>query len=222
MSGYDHNFYFLGDISYRALSNGTNYGYNDKGNDIGVLEQWHALDPGVGESRNMAYFGDYIGSALRGGSAEAHAYLNNTMGVDWRDRDVSDVIGNQTVPVVVPGPIHAASFVTGFIVYGGCPAYHEFDQIGPEPGAGAGHYFTDSSGIPITDVNAGVASVVNPGAFGVDVTFPYSMMSVYDITGRGSVGRSNRTLLFQEILDLFNAGPGTTPPLRLRRCVTPS
>ena len=100
--------------------------------------------------------------------------------------------------------------MTDFVAYGGCTTTNEFDQIQPLLGAGAGHHFTDRSGVPITDVSSGVASVVNPTAYGVDLTFPYSMMFVYDITGRGGVGLSSRALLFQEILDLFNAGVGTT------------
>ena len=209
LRGYHHMLYFAGNLSTILLSNGTNTNSNDKANDIGVLEQWHALDPVTG-SRNIAYFGDYIASALRNDSSEGLAYLIGTMGVEWIHDDVRGVIGGQTAPLVTPSGDYG-QFVTDFITYGGCMFTNRFDQIQPRIGAGVAHYFTDSAGNPITDVNAGVASVVNPGAYGLDITFPYSMRYVYDVVGRAPVGLSNRTLLFQEVFNLFNAGGGTSP-----------
>jgi hypothetical protein len=56
----------------------------------------------------------------------------------------------------------------------------------------------------------GVASVINPTANGLDVTFPYASFYVYTPRSR-AVNLSSRTLLFQEILGLFNAPAGTGP-----------
>jgi hypothetical protein len=208
LGGYNNIYYFTGNLSTFVLSNGTNVDNNDKANDITLLEQWHALDPGAG-SRNIAYFGDYMATALVNDSAEGLAYLTGTMGVDYADSDVNDVIGGQTAPLVTPSGLFA-QFNEDFIAYGGCLTVNQFDQIQPLAGAAAGHYFTDAGGIAITDPASGVASVVNATAFGLDVTFPYSMMYVYDITGRAPVGLSKRTVLFQNILNLFAAGGGTS------------
>jgi hypothetical protein len=208
LGGYHHIFYFGGNLSQILLTGGTNWGVNVKANDIDVLEQWHALDPGTG-SRNIVYFGDYIAIALANDSSEALGYLRETMGVDVIDHDVRDVIGGQTAPVVSPSGDYG-QFLTDFVTYGGCLTTNEFDQIQPLVGAGVGHYFSDTSGVPITDVSAGVASVVNPGTYGVDITFPYSMMYIYDITARAPVDLSTRTLLFAEILSMFGASGGTS------------
>jgi hypothetical protein len=225
LAGYSHMFYFAGNLSNLLLSNGTDSGSNDRGDDVGVLEQWHAL-AGV---RNSAYFGDSIGTGLMRDSAESRGYLMGMMGVDYADADVHDVIGGQIAPLVTPngsGP-YAASFATQHVAYGGCElrefdqrqesiqriaSLRTFDQIQPLPGADVGHFFTDPSGSAITTPFAGVASVINPTPNGVSITFPYSFSAIYEPMAR-AVGPSVRALLFQEILGLFNASAGTSLPV---------
>ena len=209
LAGYNHMFYFAGNLSTTLLSNGDPD--IDKGNDIDVMEQWHAL-AGV---RNVAYFGDYIASALIADHPEGLAYVGTPMGIAFGDENVGDVI-NQTAPLVVPNAAgaYAASFSTNYIAYGGCLSVNEFDQILPAAGADAGHLFTDANGVPIpggTDpALMGVASVINPTVNGLDITFPYASYFVYNVQAR-AVNLSARTLLFQEILGLFNTGAGTQP-----------
>lgn len=207
LAGYHHMFYFAGNLSTQLISNGdATLSGNDKSNDIDLLEQWHAL-AGV---RNMAYFGDNIASAPADDSPEGLAYVTNTMGVDILSDDVRPVIGGQTAAKVIPnaGGTYAASFGTEYIAYGGCLTVNTFDQIQPLVGADAGHYFTTAGGVAITDPAAGVASVINPTANGLDMTFPYGNYYVYDVVGRAPVNLPARTLLFQEILGLFNAPNG--------------
>jgi hypothetical protein len=212
LAGYEHMFYFAGNLDATLLSNGSATGNNDKGNDIDVMEQWHSLE-GV---RNVAYFGDFIGTGMVGDSAEALSYLSVTMGVAYGDASVRDAIGGQTATLVVPdaGGPYAASFSTDYIAYGGCLAINDFDQIQPATGAAPGHLFTDINGTPIPEnpdpAFGGVASVINPTANGLDITFPYSASFVYNPQAR-NVNLSARTLLFQEILGLFATGPGSIP-----------
>lgn len=213
LDGYNHMFYFAGNLDAILLSNGSNAGNNDKGNDIDVMEQWHAK-AGI---RNCAYFGDHIATGLVEDSPEGLAYLGATMGVVYGDVDVRDGIGGQTAPLVVPdaGGPYAASFSQEYIAYGGCLAINQFDQMQASGGADAGHLFTDVNGVPIAPVpgdpsSTGVASVINPTANGLDITFPYSASLVYTQQAR-NVNLSARTLLFQEILGLFATGPGTQP-----------
>jgi hypothetical protein len=205
-------FYFTGNLDATLLSNGSGLGNNDKSNDIDVMEQWHSLT-GV---RNVAYFGDHITTGMVGDSAEALSYLGTTMGVLYGDVSVRDVIGGQTAPLVVPnasGP-YAANFGTSYIAYGGCLAINDFDQIQPASGAASGHLFTDINGTPIPEnpdpAFGGVGSVINPTENGLEITFPYSASFVYNPQAR-NVSLSARTLLFEEILGLFNAGPGSSP-----------
>jgi hypothetical protein len=209
LAGYNHMFYFAGNLSTVLLSNGDPE--LDKGDDIDVMEQWHAK-AGV---RNCAYFGDYIATALINDSPEGLAYVSTPMGIDYGDENVGDVI-NQTAALVVPNAAgaYAASFSVEYIAYGGCLTVNEFDQIQPAAGADAGHLFTDAGGTPIPPnpdaALGGVASVINPTANGLDITFPYSSFFVYNVQSR-AVNLSTRTLLFAEILGLFNTPAGTQP-----------
>lgn len=209
LAGYEHIFYFSGNLDTQLLSNGDpTISGNDKSNDIDVMEQWHAL---AGD-RNVAYFGDFIASALVNDSAEGLGYVSGTMGVDFGDDDVRDVIFDQTAPVVIPnaGGTYAGNFATSYVAYGGCIAINKFDQIQPLGAAEAGHYFTGVDGATaITDPAAGVASVVNATANGLDITFPYGSLYIQNTLGR-AVNLPARALLFQEILGLFNAPAGGT------------
>jgi hypothetical protein len=213
LAGYNHMFYFAGNLSTFLMSNGTNVGLNDKGNDIEVLEQWHGL-PGT---RNAVYFGDYIATAMVNDSAEGLAYLGATMGVAYGDVDVRDVIGGQTAPLIVPnaGGPYAGVFATDYVAYGGCLSINQFDQIQALAGASAGHLFTDASGVPIPEnpdpALGGVASVINPTANGLDITFPYASFYVY--TPRRAVDLGALAGLFQEVLQLFGPQSPGPPPV---------
>jgi len=205
LTGYEHIFYFAGDLSTGLLSNGSEDGANDKSDDIGLLQQWHDL-PGT---RNMAYFGDNIASALSTSSAEGIAYLVDPMGVSFADDDVRDVIGGQVAPRVVPNAqgIYANYFYTDYVVYGGCPGINRFDQIAPVAGADAAHLFTDVSGVPIPpSFNGPAASVLNPHGNGYDMTFPYAFFSIRDPQSR-RFPVSSRARLLLEILDWFGFPP---------------
>jgi len=208
LSGYEHIFYFSGNLASNLISDGEPYSWSSsKANDVDLLEQWHAL-PGT---RNSAYFGDNVAS----GTSESNGglgYVTGTMGVEVLGNDVRGVIGNQVAPVVAPNTSgsYAASFATSYTAYGGCLQTNVFDEIRPLAGAEAGHYFIDSDGQPISGPSSPVASVVNPVANGLVVTIPTGSLYIRDVMNRSAVGLSARTLLFEEILGLFNAPPGGT------------
>jgi hypothetical protein len=206
LSGYEEIIYLAGDLSWGLLSDGSSQ--FDKGDDITTLEDWHAL-PGP---RNVAYFGDYVATYHMELSAATSAYLTNTMGVDVLGDNVRDALGGQTAPVVMPNPVWSSDFTVPWVAYGGCDEIKEFDQIQPLAGASAGHYFTTKGGVAITDPTAGVASVVYATAAGVEATFPFSLSAVYGVASR-SVGFSPRTELIAEVLALFDAPPGGSPPV---------
>ncbi|RKZ14190.1 hypothetical protein DRQ53_12100 [bacterium] len=212
LGGYEHIFYFSGNLDTQLLSNGDGtISGNDKSDDINVMEQWHAL----AGNRNVVYFGDFIASALARDSPEGLAYLGASMGVDVLGGDVRAFIGGQTAPVIAAnaGGSYAGNFATSYVAYGGCIAINKFDQIQPLVGAEAGHYFLETpalGGGPITDPAKGVASVINPATNGLDITFPYGSLYIQNTQARASVGLSARALLFQEIMGLFNAPSGGT------------
>jgi hypothetical protein len=207
LDAYRHLFCFMGDRSSYLLSNGSNTDSNDKSNDIAAIEQWFALD-GV---RNSAWFGDNIGAGLVNGSSESLAFLNAQLGVLFVDDSVHDAIGDQNAPRIVPSPYGATWFSGEFVAYGGCYELPRFDQIGPTGGSLPGHQFLDVAGQPITTPDYGVASVINPVPFSTRITFPISLSRIYNVAGR-TTGPGARTLLFGEVLGLFNAGTGSGPP----------
>ena len=93
---------------------------HDKGDDVGLMEAWHAL----AGTRNVVYFGDNVAACLSSNSAEALGYLTNTMAVDQLSQcggysqncgGVRDVIGGQTAPIVTPAPAYAGNFSTDFV-----------------------------------------------------------------------------------------------------------
>jgi hypothetical protein len=213
LAGYTGIIYLTGDLSVGLLSNGTDSRYNDKGDDVGVLEQWRAL-PGT---RNIAFFGDNIASGMASDSPEALSFLMNSMGVALGDEDVRDVISGQTAPLVVPygeGPF-APNFDTDYIAYGGCLSINQFDQIQPGASAVAGHLFTDVNGVPFPPnpdpALAGVASVIHPRPNGVSLTFPYAFHHIYNLQVRiTNTGARNK--LMQEVVHaLFNLPTGAVP-----------
>jgi len=206
LGGYEHIIYLAGDANYGLLSDGSNQ--FDKGDDITTLENWHAL----GGARNVAYLGDYIATYHQEKYAATAAYLANTMGVGWISEDVSAAIGGQTAPIVTANPTFAPDLATSLVTYAGCDQLRQLDQIQPLAGASAGHYFTSAGGIAITDPSAGVASVANSTASGVEITFPFSLSAIRSVATRSS-GLGARTDLIAEILAFFNAAPGQGVPV---------
>ncbi|RKZ15024.1 hypothetical protein DRQ53_10110 [bacterium] len=92
-------------------------------------------------------------------------------------------------------------------MYAGFEQLRQLDQIQPLAGASAGHYFMSAGGTAITDPSAGVASVINSTASGVEITFPFSLSAIWSVAPR-STGLGSRTDLIAEFLAFFNATPG--------------
>lgn len=212
LAGYNSIFIFNGNLASGLLSNGTNTGNNDKGNDIESLELWQALFPAPGGSRNVAYFGDNLATAMRNDSVDSYNYLAQTMGVDWVASQVSDVIGNQIAPRIVPNPtaVNGLIFHAEYIAQAECAAVASYDHIRALSPGESGHFFTSPNGVPITGLDAPAASVLNQRTHGVHITFPYTFSVIRDPASR-TVGMVARTKLLQEILLLFNAGTGPNP-----------
>jgi len=209
LSGYETIFYFAGNLASGLLSDGTNQGSNDKGDDIDVLNQWHAQ----AGNRHAALFGDYIAAGLVESGSDGLSFLNGMLGVEFIDDSVRDEIGGQSAPIVVPVD---PQFGTSFVAYGGCLQINEFDSIMPLAGASAGHAFTDTGGLTpyqsVASVIHARTDIVDAQIYDrVDVTFPYGFSFVYDeISGRTSVGLQSRVLLMGELLQFF--GQPVNPP----------
>lgn len=217
IGGYDKLFYVSGNLSAGLLSDGSNAGGNDKGNDIDLLTAWYDL-PG---DRHAAFFGDNLVSWLGGGGLNGSTFLSNELGAVLLDNDVSDEIDGQTAPLVRGAVV---PFVTDIVAYGGCPAINQIDSIQPIAGAIESHSFVASDG---TTPYTSAASVYYERLEGIDrrvaITFPYGFAYVFNpITNRTNVNTSARTKLVEEILAAFGSGTNsanatgvTTPTKRL-------
>jgi len=117
LAGYSCILYEAGALDAHLLSDGTDHGGNDKGEDLGVLTAWHSQDT----DRYLALFGDAIAGAHASagtGSPAGDTFRTATLGVEFLDPDVRDEIGGSTVPLVT-----ATGLVPGlaedFVAYGG-------------------------------------------------------------------------------------------------------
>ena len=208
LAQYEHIFVFTRNRHSYLLSDGSDDSRNDKGDDLGVLQSW----VGLGGTRNLALIGEKIASGVSAQSSSGAQFVAFTMAVDIGGGDVSDVIGGQRTPLVVPhaGGSHAGVFVTSFTVDGACPLLRTFDQIQPAAGAEAGHLYTDLSGVPIPPqadpALSGVASVIRPAPNGWIVTLPFSLA----VMPGSPTTMDARDYLLHEIRQLFGM-PSPSP-----------
>jgi len=208
--------YTAGNLSSTLLSDGTQgTADDDKANDVGLLEAWHAL----GGGRYAAYFGDHIASG-NAASATTAAYVTTVMAVQLLDDDVRDDIQFQTAPEVHPVD---AAFTQDYIAYGGCLAINQFDAIDALSGTSTvGHRFGDGSGGLDLDAAASVIHDrgVAPNRI-VDVTFPYGMIYVRNNVNTSTGPVSARTTLLGELFAFFgghsNSGSATDAPSLSRK-----
>jgi FlgD Ig-like domain len=216
LSGYNTMFYFIGN-STNGLSNGVLAG--DKGDDIGVLTQWH----GLAGDRYFAYFGDNFASRLQSIGGTGLTYLSTLLGVDVQDNDVRDDIAGQVAAIVVPTAAGGGLFAQSYVAYGGCLGINTFDNISALPGAVAAHEFLSSAGVSGTFPSA--ASVWNARTENVagtiynrvDATFPYGFRYIRSSVSKAAGNVSATTKLMEELLVAFshpiNSGGATPAPV---------
>ena len=215
LSGYTTILYFSGTGTGVLLADGMPDGLDTKSDDIGLLESWHRV-PG---RRNMAYFGDRLAQAMTTNAAIQN-YLNSTMGVEYVASDVVPHLGGQRTPIARPvDPAYETDYLTYFNCQlenqaGNTVGVVEHSHIMPASFATYGHKYLDPSTGQL--INGAAASVIfpspNAGVVGYDLTFPYSLSWIYPRAQR-TVGVSDRTVLLQEILSLFQESPGSGGPV---------
>jgi hypothetical protein len=204
-----------GDLSAGLISNGSNAGSDDKGDDAGTLTGWWSNPT---ENRAIAHFGDNLASMLNT-AGSANTYLSGVINATWVAKSIRPTIGNQIAPLVKPSGA-VATFGTDFIAYGGCLLINQFDSVTPGGGAVVSHNFMDASGT-VALGNAGIYNVTtntDTGAVHQSLFFPYGLLYVYHPTSKIAAGASARAALLEEILTLFggahlpNPGPAVGNP----------
>ena len=156
VAGYADLLYTAGDLGSPTLSNGD-FG-SDPGNDLALVNGWLALG-----GRDLLLTGDDLASSLYTSGTAARDFLAGPMGVQWQDGDVRDNIGGQVAPQVVAiadNPVFGPT--TGWLLYGGCPVFNDFDALTTQSGAARLAQFTSADGATTPYPQA--ASILNqPG-----------------------------------------------------------
>jgi hypothetical protein len=214
LRGYDVIIYVAGDLSWDLLSDGSNAGGNDKGDDIGVLTAWLNQDA----DRYIAHFGDDVVSGLiQSSPGTGGTYASTIMGVILNDDDVRDMIGGQRSPRVVPD-IGSPCFTLDYAASGIRKVdRNTYDDISPGAGAVISHRFLDPSGLPYAGVGqaASVTSAFTDGQGNqkISITFPYDLSFVDNEVDQPGGPLSERAKLLREIIeDCFGKAVGGGGP----------
>lgn len=160
LAGYTCVVYDSGRLFVGFPSDGSNSGSNDKSDDLGLLEAWHALP----DDRNTVFLGDHV-LGENGGSP----FLLNHLGVEYVDGDVLDDLGTEDPEVTALPP-----FQMDFRLDGGCPEYRTFDAIRPATGV-AGHGF-EPGGHPVVPSVVYARAIL--GGTKTDITLPLTLGAV--------------------------------------------
>jgi hypothetical protein len=221
IGGYDAMVYFVGDLGTTTMSDGSDSGNNDKGDDLSLMQAWFDAP---GQERYVAHFGDDLVDALLVDSPGAGGtYVSTVMGVSFGDGDVKDEINNQSAPRVQPSGVDPC-FVANFVAFGGCLGPNDFDSIDALAGGPVRtHEFLTPGGAQYGGPNRAASIAWNQGAK-KSITFPYGFVYVWNESGSvrtttppvnpGGGPASQRGILLKEILECYfpgNLGPGGGP-----------
>lgn len=201
LDGYGCIIYEGGDLMSGLISDGSNSGLNDKGDDAGVLLGWWNT---AGADRGIAHFADNLATMLSLPSSSA-AYLSTVMNAIHVDADVRDQIGGQTAPLIKPsGAI--SGFSLEFVAYGGCFQINSFDSVTPGAGALTTHDFTHWTGYPMAP--AGIYNGFTDGGSGrkQSLYFPYGFLYVQSPPNKLGPSSSAGAKLLEEVLLFFDGG----------------
>ena len=195
---YDGIFYLAAERDDALLSDGTDEGSNDKGDDLGRLTEFMGL-PGL---RVVFVMGDNVASGLQVESAVAGPrFVAELVAVEVLDTDVSRLFGG-TRNLEIEGVLVADDFAA----VGACPTPARFDALEALPLAQTGWRYVDpGSGTPVFGVAAGVVHD-RAGPLPLDrrmnVTLPFAPSRI------GGTGND-----LAELLDtLFDLSNVLTPP----------
>ncbi len=197
LADFDILFYLGGRQWVPLISDGSNFGGNDKSNDLGVIQSWLAQ----AGNRTVAYFADNIGTGLRAQGTPSQAYLSGTMGVQAFKNDTSSLLPSVATEVSSTHPV----FPTQYVVYSGCSPTRQFDELVPLSGATAAHQYQPPGGPPTFAASVMKESpiIVNTVTYlRRQLTFPYAISRVYDRRNAGGQpnGEATRSALLGEIL----------------------
>ncbi len=181
----------------------------DPSNDLALMSLW--LDDG---DKDLLILGDdfvYSQVALPceygGGGPEGQNFVASYLGVNYVQRSVRPLIGDQSTPTVQPVVGNVANFNQNFFAFGGCPVINTFDAVEVFPGVAEKiAEFLDPSG------TAGaynyVAGAYNNVAGSQIIYFPIAFQAWYT-PAKAAWPLPARALALEDILVAFGVMPLT-------------
>lgn len=201
--------YTAGDLSVNLLANGDFN--NDPSPDLQVVDSWFAQG-----SKNAFFTGDDLVTGLLDAGADGAAFVNNYFSVNYVDKSILSLIGDQTAPKVaaISGNGIIAR-VPEWIAYGGCFGINSFDAIEAVGTAARIAEFTDPNGN--TGAYPYAAAVYNNYSnYNADVVMmPVDFMFLNNAPGwtapAGYAGFPARAVILEDILNGFGMFGGSNP-----------
>jgi len=200
LAGYRTIVYSSGDLTTYTISNGD-FMY-DASDDVGVLDVWLRLN-----NKNMFLTGnDLVFDLTQNGGSAAQAFVSDWMGVNFIDKDLRPLIGNQAAPLVQPIPGNSMNLtVTDWLAYGSCPSFQTFDAVTTAETSERVAEFLDPDG------SSGMYSLTamtyhHDTAYDADiVSLPYDLKFIHTSSGsQGSpIPSASRTRLLKDVLLFF-------------------
>ena len=208
INGYTTMLYDAGQLTRYSMAP-LNYD-NDPSNDLALMTLW--LDEGT---KNLLITGDnFVYSEVAypfdygGGGTEGQNFVATYVGVNYVQRTVNPLIGDQAAPTVAPIAGNVANFNEPFVAYGGCPFIDTFDAVTPIDGvATAIAEFLDPSGTP--GMYAYAAGTYNNVAGSEIIFFPIGFHHWYT-PAKVEAPLQSRALALEDILVKFGESPSTS------------
>ena len=219
IQGYETLLYSSGDASSFTITD--NVWSSDAGDDIGLLNQWLAL-----EGKNLLLTGDHLACDLASNYGPAGIAFLGHPDISLITCDVSPFVGGQQSPVAMPNPGNPVFFNPYcWIAFGGCPTPRTFDHVALGPVAMSLADFTGPGCSPGMFPGTVAASLaINPLGHQNEVIYlPYDLMNVYDPM-KAPWPSVERTRVLEDILLYFgmigSTGGDKVPDLVLSTATT--
>ncbi len=200
IDGYDVLLYTAGDLSVETISNGD---FNDDpGNDVGLLDLWFQ------QGGKKAFFtGDNLVYSMTQAGGSTQAFFANYFGVQFIQKDLSGLIGNQIAPHVHTIQNNSVfSSIDEWIAFGGCLGINQFDAVQTIGATERVAEFLSPSG---TGGQYPYAATTRKTATADVITMPYDLMFIYNAPGYvpPTPALPARAAVLQDILVEFGVAP---------------
>jgi hypothetical protein len=205
LAGYSDILYTCGSLSNLTLSNGD-YSYADAGNDLALMNGWLAAG-----GRDLLLAGNHLAKSLQAAGSAGTAFLANTMGLQFRDDDVSNDLDGQLSPRAVSvalNPVLRGDL--SWLAFGGCPGRARFDRVEPLAGVQVLARYLAPDGV--STPYASVPALLNLPAGNRVVTLAQDLAWLRD-PAKAPAPQASRTQLLADVLAYFDIAGNPGQPM---------